>query len=67
MVSAGRASVLITAVALLISPSQKNGSRTGLAVALAAGACCADAAWAPRERTRAAPRAGRKCLMAFSL
>ncbi|MNV94643.1 hypothetical protein D3C71_1894590 [compost metagenome] len=54
----------------MISPSQKKGSR-GTAVAAAAGAaagaCWANAACAPNDKTRAAPRVGRNCLMAFSL
>ncbi|MNS19205.1 hypothetical protein D3C72_509170 [compost metagenome] len=64
-------SVLMTVVALLISPNQKKGSRgaagAAAGVAPAAGAVWASAACALSDKTRAAPRVGRNCLMAFSL
>ncbi|KAG0907056.1 hypothetical protein G6F31_021711 [Rhizopus arrhizus] len=63
----------MTAVALLISPNQKKGSRgTAVAAAGAAEEEAAGAGWASEacvlsDKTRAAPRVGRNCLMAFSL
>src|SRR5690606_40572177 len=66
--SSSPSSALMTAVALLISPSQKNGSRGAFWAVEAAGwAGCATAPIAGNDRASARPSEERECLMKFSL